>query len=91
MERFTPDTLTSPNALLEQLHVARQSGFTVDNFEHEEHVCCIAAPIYDYRRRIIAAISTAASKNAQLDRQYLIQAMKRTAQQISASLGYAPK
>ena len=91
MEKFTSDTLTSPNALLEQLHVARQNGFTVDNFEHEEHVCCIAAPIYDYRRRIIASISTAASRNAQMDRQYLIRAMKNTAQKISASLGYAPK
>ena len=88
MERFTADTITSPAALLEQLHFARQNGFTVDNFEHEEHVCCIAAPIYDYRRRIIAAISTAALKNAQLDRQYLIDAMKKTAENISASLGY---
>lgn len=91
MERFTSDTITSPNALLEQIRASRQNGFTVDNFEHEEHVCCIAAPIYDYRRRIIAAISTAASKNSQIDRLQLIQCMKKTALKISASLGYTPK
>lgn len=88
MEKFTSDTLTSPSALLEQLHIARQNGFTVDNFEHEEHVCCIAAPVYDYRQRIIAAISTAAQKNALIDRQHLIVSLKSTAAQISQNLGY---
>lgn len=91
MEKYTTDTLTSPDALLGQLHVARKNGFTVDNFEHEEKVCCIAAPIYDYRRCIIAAISTAALKNAQFDRQQLITSLKDTAWQISYSLGYPPQ
>lgn len=88
MEKFTANTLTSSNALLEQLHVARESGFTVDNFEHEENVCCIAVPVYDYRQRIIAAISTAALKNTYFDRQQLIVSLKNAALQISHSLGY---
>ena len=89
MERFTSDTLTSPDALIEQLRVARQCGFTVDNFEHEENVCCIAAPVFDYRRSVIAAISTASLKSAPLNREHLINCLKNTAAKISASLGYS--
>lgn len=87
MQKFTSDTLTSPLALLEQLHTAHESGFTVDNFEHEENVCCIAVPVYDYRGRIIAAISTAATRQTHFDRQYLIDSLKETARQISCNLG----
>ena len=87
MQRFTSDTLTDPNALLQQLHVGRMKGFTIDNFEHEENVCCIAAPIYDYRHQIIAAISTAALKSTTLNREHMITALKLTARQISSCLG----
>ena len=88
MERFTADTLVTPDALLEQLRSARENGFTVDNFEHEEHACCIATPIYDYRRRIIASISTAMLKTDQIDRKFVIAAMKAASKKISAALGY---
>lgn len=90
IEIFTNNTLTTPEALLAQLKTARQCGFTIDDSEHEEHVCCIAAPIYDYRGRIIAAVSTAALKSERTDRQHLISALKNTTLKISEILGYVP-
>ena len=89
MQRFTSDTLTDPSAVLEQIHNARNTGFTIDNFEHEENVCCIAAPIYDYRQKIIAAISTASRENVFLKREQLILSLKATARKISNCLGYS--
>ena len=90
METFTDSTLTTPEAVLQQLETARQCGYTVDNFEHEAHVCCIATPIYDYRGQIIAAVSTAALKSERTDRHHLITSLKNTTRQISKVLGYVP-
>lgn len=34
----------------------------MDNEEHEEGIRCIAAPVYDYRNKIIAGVSTSGLK-----------------------------
>lgn len=54
---FTSKTLTSPKEVLAEIQVARKKGYAIDNEEHEEGIFCIAAPIYDYRGQMIAAIS----------------------------------
>ena len=56
-EAFTPHTLTSKEAILEEIKAARCDGYAVDNEEHELGIFCIAAPIYDYRGQVIAAMS----------------------------------
>lgn len=88
MERFTPYTLATPDALLAQLQQARIDGFTHDDGEHEAEVCCVAVPVYDYRGSIVAAISTAAQRESKNNQEYLVAQLKRTAQSISRSLGY---
>lgn len=44
---------------LEMAHI-RQCGYAMDNEEHERGVRCIAAPIFDFSRNPIAAISVSA-------------------------------
>lgn len=58
MHSYTPNTITDPSVYLKQITQGRMDGYTVDLGEHEETVCCIAAPLYDYRGKIIAAISS---------------------------------
>ena len=87
MKSFTPFTITSPEALIAQIHEARLKGYTVDNGEHENRVCCLAVPIYDYRGDIIAAISTAAHRIIPVDQDELIRLLKQTSKQISERLG----
>lgn len=45
-ERFTPTTITGPDALLEQLAAVRLNGFAVDDREYHTGVRCVAAPVF---------------------------------------------
>jgi DNA-binding IclR family transcriptional regulator len=60
---YTPNTLTDLDQILEEINEVKKLGWARDNEEHELGIRCIAAPIYDYRRRIIAAVSTSGNKN----------------------------
>lgn len=58
-DKFTENTLESPQDVLDDIEKYRPYGFALDNAEHERDIYCIAAPIRDYTGRIIAAVSTA--------------------------------
>lgn len=88
MEVYTPFTLRTPEALLAQIHEARINGYTIDNCEHEDTICCLAVPIFDYRNNIIASISTAAHKPLNIDQTRLIALLKQTSKDISGAIGY---
>ena len=55
--RRTDETITDPDLLMMELEKIRQRGFAFDNMENEDHVKCVAAPIYNSRGRVIAAVS----------------------------------
>lgn len=89
-EKITPNTLSAPEQVLGEIQTARQAGYTIDNAEHEEEIFCVAAPIYDYRGKIIAAVSTAGKNKEFLTDadSIVIKTIKETAQKISKRLGY---
>ncbi len=57
MTRFTPNTITSLKALLQELGAIRARGYAIDDAEHEDDVACIAVPLWDHRNEPVAAIS----------------------------------
>lgn len=57
LERFTPMTLTQPQALLEDLGQIRARGYSLDNEERSLGMRCIAAPIFDLAGEAAAGIS----------------------------------
>ncbi len=59
---LTKHTITAKKDLLQDLEEIRKNGFAVDNSEHEENICCIAAPIRDYTRKVAHAVSISAIK-----------------------------
>jgi DNA-binding IclR family transcriptional regulator len=57
LDRLTPRTLTSPKALLDDLHRIRRRGYALDRGEHMQGVHCVAAPILDRRGYPVASIT----------------------------------
>lgn len=59
----TEKTIKNIDALMEDLKKSRVRGYAVDDEEHDLEIRCIAAPIFDYKNRPIAAISVSGSLN----------------------------
>jgi DNA-binding IclR family transcriptional regulator len=57
LERLTPRTLVTFEALQDDFTRIRRRGYAIDNEEHEEGVGCLAAPLFDHTGRPCAAIS----------------------------------
>jgi IclR family KDG regulon transcriptional repressor len=57
MIKFTDTTITSLAALKKELQKIRGQGYAIDNQEHEKGIQCIAVPIRNRDKKIIAAIS----------------------------------
>lgn len=59
-ERFTENTITSPQQLRQDLSTSRDRGYTIDDVEHEEGVRCIGVPVFDQTGAVVASISISA-------------------------------
>ncbi len=55
--RFTNSTITNPADLARELAAIREKGYAMDNEEHEIGVRCLAAPVYNNRGEVCAAMS----------------------------------
>lgn len=57
MKAFTPNTITDKETFLKHLQEVRERGYAIDDEEFEEGVRCVAVPVKDYTRRVVAGIS----------------------------------
>jgi DNA-binding IclR family transcriptional regulator len=92
MAVFTEKTISSLDALKEDLAKTRKRGYAIDYGEHEVNTFCIGAHILDRRGRVIGACSLS-STNPDLiaDRlDDLSTHVMHTAQEISRRMGYVP-
>ena len=55
--KMTDSTITDRNEFLKALEEVRSQGYALDRHESQEEGFCIAVPIYDNERKIIAALS----------------------------------
>lgn len=55
--KYTENTITSIDTLLNEIHEIRKNSYALDNEEYDNAVNCIAVPIFDRTNKIIAAIS----------------------------------
>lgn len=85
----TERTLTSLTLLAQDLALARQRGYALDNGENEDGACCVGAPITDAQGHVLAALSVSAPASrlppSLLDQ--VAQAVMETAATISQRLG----
>ena len=59
--RYTPNTLTTPQALDSELATIRRAGHSFDREEHEPGIICVSAPILSSRGRVLGALSLTSS------------------------------
>jgi IclR family acetate operon transcriptional repressor len=57
LTQHTQRTIVEPEQLVQVLEMIRRDGIAIDNEEFEEGLTCAAAPVFDYSRRVIAAVS----------------------------------
>jgi len=60
LKRVTPNTAGSLQELQTELHRVRKNGYACDLEEHEPHIRCIAAPIWDHAGAVQASLSITA-------------------------------
>lgn len=90
IKRFTPNTVGSIQELEADLQRIRKVGYACDMEEHELHIRCIAAPIWDYTGRVCASLSiTAPAVRMQAIRmRQLAPMVVEAGREISRELGF---
>jgi IclR family KDG regulon transcriptional repressor len=93
LERRTSNTITDPAAFFEQLRLARECNYSIDNCENEDGIRCVAVPIRDHTGKVVAAFSiTGWMITMKPDRDQELATMGLNfASIISAKLGYLQK
>jgi DNA-binding IclR family transcriptional regulator len=92
LKRLTPNTAGSLQELQTELHRVRKNGYACDLEEHEPHIRCIAAPIWDHAGSVQASLSiTAPVVRMPVSRlRQLAPMIQEAGLRISRELGYQP-
>ncbi|CEI80482.1 Transcriptional regulator KdgR [Oceanobacillus oncorhynchi] len=91
MPAKTHRTITDEEILIKRLNKIRELGYEIDDIENEDGIRCVAAPIYDYRGKMIAAFSVSGPENRmRLERikSELVDLVLETSKNISWKMGY---
>jgi DNA-binding IclR family transcriptional regulator len=92
LKRLTPNTAGSIQELQTELQRVRKNGYACDLEEHEPHIRCIAAPIWDHLGSVQASLSiTAPVVRMPVSRlRQLAPMIQEAGLRISRELGYQP-
>ncbi len=91
MEKKTPKSITSMKKYVTEIKKVKNQGYAVDDEENSEEVRCLAAPIYDAKGKVIAALG-ASSTILQIDEKRmpdLVEQIKNCAEKVSQQIGYS--
>lgn len=89
--QHTATTITTVNNLKAELVKVREQGYAIDDEELDTGVRCVAAPIRDYTRRIVGAVSVSGPSMRFSDERIekeLIPLALRAGADLSTRLGY---
>ncbi|MFO7951484.1 MAG: IclR family transcriptional regulator [Bacillota bacterium] len=90
-EKYTNETILTPEALRKELERVKRDGFALDWGEMEEFVRCIATPIFNYEGKAVASIGISGPSNritSHYVKSELEELVKEIAGKVSAKLGY---
>jgi len=91
LPRFTPDTITDPDLLRQELAQVREQGFAIGQGEFEVGLNAIAAPVYAHTGKVVAALSASGPAFRLSPERFpsLAEHVLRTARTLSGQLGYS--
>ncbi len=89
LSAFTDHTITDPAKLLENLGMVRERGYSVDNEEKNLGMRCIAAPVFDLNREVVAGISVSGptSRVSESEIERLSRPVTEAAHQLTLAVG----
>lgn len=92
LKRFTENTSSNLQELNAELQRTRRNGFACDLEEHELHIRCIAAPIWDQSGAVNASLSVTgpAVRMSTARLRQLAPLIREAGLKISAQLGHQP-
>ncbi len=87
--KYTENTITDEGLFKKHLAEIKEKGYAVDNEEMEYGIRCVAGPIFDYQKEIVAAfsISGPATRITEERINELVMVVKKYSGKISGSLG----
>jgi IclR family KDG regulon transcriptional repressor len=90
LRRFTENTVSNLQELQTQLARVRKDGFACDLEEHEPHIRCVAAPIWDHTGAVNASLSITgpAVRMATARIKQIASLISAAGRKISLELGY---
>lgn len=91
-QAFTPRTIINQQMLENNILLIRQQYYALDDEERHIGVRCLAAPIFDYRNKVIGAIGiTAPTVRLPLEKVDAVSRLvKKAAFEVSVQMGYPP-
>ena len=92
MSRFTPNTITDFDHLVEALRLVRRNGFAYDREEFRPGVICVGAAIRDHSGAVVGSISASTPSMRASDEHvaHMRDAVIAAARTLSAELGAPP-
>ena len=93
LERLTPETMTEPEVLHEQLATIRAQGFAKTEGDVQRFTGSLSAPVFNRSRQVVAAVCFIARRSLFRDasaEEEMVELLLKTAQAISIALGWRP-
>ena len=91
LKKFTEKTITDKDTFMKHIRQVKEQGYAIDDEEYERGVRCVAAPIFDYTRNVVAGISVQGPAFRVTDEgleRIFIPALLESAREMSRRLGY---
>lgn len=89
LKQHTPNTITDIRTLGIEVDQVRVNGYAVDRAEHEAGIYCLAVPIYDYTRKVMAAMSVSGPDLFEVnDITSMLEKMQEASANLSQRMGY---
>jgi len=90
LARFTETTITTEERLKNEMAAIRERGYAIDDREHEDHLRCVGAPIFNAHGEAFASVSLSgpAERNTMDRIESMVPALLQSTAEISRRLGY---